>query len=32
MGESYFVYQIISDDSAYRSPTFTDMTFFPCAQ
>lgn len=32
MGESYFVYQIISDDGAYRSPTFSDVTFFPCAQ
>ena len=32
MGESYFVYQIISDDGAYRSPTFSDVTFYPCAQ
>jgi len=32
MGESYFVYQIISDDGAYRSPTFSDVTFYPCTQ
>jgi hypothetical protein len=32
MGESYFVYQIISDDGTFRSPTYTDITFYPCAQ
>lgn len=32
MGESYFIYQIISDDGNYRSPAYNDVTFFPCAQ
>jgi hypothetical protein len=32
MGESYFVYQIISDDGSYRSPVYSDVTFFPCGQ
>jgi hypothetical protein len=32
MGESYFVYQIISDDSLYRSPVYSDITFYPCGQ
>jgi len=32
MGESYFYYQIISDDAVYRSPVYSDITFFPCAQ
>jgi hypothetical protein len=32
MGESYFLYQIISDDGKYRSPVYSDITFFPCAQ
>lgn len=32
MGESYFVYQVISDDGSYRSQTYTNVTFFPCAQ
>ena len=32
MGESYFVYQIISDDASYRSPVYSDITFFPCGQ
>ena len=32
MGESYFVYQIISDDVSYRSPVYSDITFFPCGQ
>lgn len=32
MGESYFIYQIISDDGKYRSPVYGDITFFPCAQ
>jgi len=32
MGESYFVYQIISDDGTFRSPVYSDVTFFPCAQ
>jgi len=32
MGESYFIYQIISDDGSYRSPAYSDITFFPCAQ
>jgi hypothetical protein len=32
MGESYFVYQIISDDGIFRSPVFSDITFYPCAQ
>ena len=32
MGESYFVYQVISDDGKYRSPSYSDITFFPCGQ
>jgi hypothetical protein len=32
MGESYFIFQIISDDGNYRSPVYSDITFFPCAQ
>ncbi len=32
MGESYFVYQIISDDGSYRSLVYSDITFYPCAQ
>lgn len=32
MGESYFMYQIISDDGSYRSPVYSDITFFPCGQ
>jgi hypothetical protein len=32
MGESYFVYQIISDDGKFRSPVYSDITFFPCGQ
>jgi hypothetical protein len=32
LGESYFLYQIISDDGSYRSPVFSDITFFPCGQ
>ena len=32
MGESYFLYQIISDDGTYRSPVYSDITFFPCGQ
>ncbi|MDL1910286.1 hypothetical protein FBQ81_06270 [Chloroflexi bacterium CFX6] len=32
MGESYFVYQVISDDGSYRSQVYTNVTFFPCAQ
>ncbi len=32
MGESWFVYQIITDDGKYRSPVYDDITFFPCAQ
>ena len=32
MGKSYFVYQIISDDALYRSPVYSDITFFPCGQ
>jgi len=32
MGESYFLYQIISDDATYRSPVYSDITFFPCGQ
>jgi hypothetical protein len=32
MGESYFVYQIISDDGSYHSPVYSDITFFPCGQ
>jgi hypothetical protein len=32
MGESYFIYQIISDDGAYRSQPFSNVTFFPCGQ
>lgn len=32
MGESWFLYQIISDDGKERTDVFTDVTFFPCAQ
>lgn len=32
MGESYFVYQIISDDATYHSPVYSDVTFYPCGQ
>jgi hypothetical protein len=32
MGESYFLYQIISDDNGYRSQVYSDITFFPCGQ
>ncbi len=32
MGESYFMYQIISDDNGYRSQVYSDITFFPCGQ
>jgi hypothetical protein len=32
MGESYFLYQIISDDATYRSQVYSDITFFPCGQ
>lgn len=32
MGESYFIYQIVSDDGSYRSQSFSNVTFFPCAQ
>lgn len=32
MGESYFIYQIVSDDNSYRSQSFSNVTFFPCAQ
>ena len=32
MGESYFVYQIISDDVSYRSQVYSDITYYPCAQ
>lgn len=32
MGESYFIYQIISDDGAYRSQPYSNITFFPCGQ
>jgi hypothetical protein len=32
MGESYFIYQIISDDGTFRSPVYSNVTFFPCAQ
>jgi hypothetical protein len=32
MGESYFIYQLISDDGSYRSPVYSNVTFFPCAQ
>ncbi len=32
MGESYFVYQIISDDVSYRSKVYSDITYYPCAQ
>ncbi len=30
MGESYFIYQIISDDGTFRSPAYSDITFYPC--
>lgn len=32
MGESWFEYQIISNDGAVRTDVFTNVTFFPCAQ
>lgn len=32
MGESYFIYQVISDDGSYRSQPFSNVTFFPCGQ
>jgi len=32
MGESYFVYQVISDDGKDRTRTYSDITFFPCGQ
>ena len=32
MGESTFYYRIISDDAVYRSPVYSDITFFPCGQ
>lgn len=32
MGESYFIYQIISDDGKYRTPAYSDITFHPCGQ
>jgi hypothetical protein len=32
MGESYFLYQIITDDNGYRSQVYSDITFFPCGQ
>lgn len=32
MGESYFIYQIVSDDNSYRSDSYSNVTFFPCAQ
>jgi hypothetical protein len=32
MHESWFVFQIISDDGAFRGPFYSDVTFFPCAQ
>lgn len=32
MGESWFEYQIISNDGGVRTDVFTNVTFFPCAQ
>ena len=32
MGESWFEYQIISNDGLDRTEVFTNVTFFPCAQ
>jgi hypothetical protein len=32
MHESWFQYQIIADDGTYRSPVYSDITFYPCAQ
>ena len=32
MGESWFEYQIISNDGMERTDVFTNVTFFPCAQ
>jgi len=32
MGESWFLFQIISDDGKERTDVFTDISFFPCAQ
>lgn len=32
MGESWFEYQIVSNDGAERTGVFVNVTFFPCAQ
>ena len=32
MGESWFEYQIISNDGLEGTDVFTNVTFFPCAQ
>jgi hypothetical protein len=32
MGESWFEYQIVSNDGLVRTDVFTDVSFFPCAQ
>jgi hypothetical protein len=32
MGESYFIYQIVSDDGNDRSPVYSNITFYPCSQ
>mgnify|MGYP001052504083 CR=1 FL=1 len=32
MGESWFEFQIISNDGEYRTDVISEVTFFPCAQ
>ncbi len=32
MGESWFQFQIISNDGQYRTDVISEVTFFPCAQ
>ena len=32
MGESWFEFQIISNDGQYRTDVISEVTFFPCAQ
>ena len=32
MSESFFIYQIISDDGKFRTPSYSNVTFYPCGQ
>jgi hypothetical protein len=32
MSESYFIYQVVSDNGSYRSDSYSNVTFFPCGQ